>query len=272
MSPPETGHARTPGAHGSDHPGGADDVELHLPHGSIWPILMAIAVSVAAVGIAIPLLLPIGVVLILGALAGWVKEDTKWWDEHIGTGEGAGRLGVILFMSSEIFLFGALFATYFSFKAASGHWPDTEVHLPLLKTFIFSLFLFASSGTVHMAEKHLHAGNHKAFLQWWGATIALGAIFLGGQVNEYMTLISEGAVLGSGHFVTTFYMITGTHGLHVLAGIVALIVVFIRGLKGQFNQKRNLAPLGASMYWHFVDAIWVVVFTVLYIFPFLLHI
>lgn len=246
--------------------------ELKLPHGSIWPILIAAAITLLGLGIVIPIMLPIGLVALLLTLAGWVSEDMDWWEKGIGTGAGPGRLGTILFMSSEIFLFGALFATYFTFQAAADHWPDGDIHLPVVKTLIFSLFLFASSGTIHVAEKHLKEGRHKQFLQWWGATIVLGAIFLGGQVDEYITLIGEGATLGSSKFTTTFYMITGTHGLHVAGGLVALIIAFIRGAKGQFDEKRHLFPQTASMYWHFVDAIWVVVYTMLYIFPFVLHI
>ena len=116
-----------------------------------------------------------------------------------------------------------------------------------------------------MAESALKKGDRTGYLRWWAVTILFGAIFLAGQVWEYATLIAEGEVLGSGHFTTTFYMITGTHGLHVLGGLIFLIIVFVRSLKGQFNEKRHLAPQAAAMYWHFVDAIWVIVFTLLYI-------
>lgn len=249
-------------AHG--HEGNED--ELHLPHGSWWPIIVALGITLLGVGLIFG-----GVFLIVGfaalafSILGWVREDSKWWNELVGTGDGPGRAGILFFMSSEILLFGALFATYFSFRAASdGHWPDQHVHLPLLKTGIFSLFLFASSATVHMSEKHLKNDNRKGFLAWWGLTIVLGAVFLAGQVWEYITLIHEGVTLSSSHFATTFYMITGTHGLHVAGGLIVLIIVFVRGLKGQFNSKRHLAPQAAAMYWHFVDAIWVIVFTLLY--------
>ena len=194
-------------------------------------------------------------------------EDHKWWNEKLGTGEGVGKFGAVLFMSSEIFLFGALFATYFTFQSQSSEWPDQHVHLPLVKTGIFTAILLSSSFTAYLAEKKLHSGDKRGFNMWWGTTIVLGLIFLGGQVDEYRTLLSEGVGLSTSHFASTFYMITGTHGLHVLGGVIFMIIVFIRSLKGQFNQERNMAPTIASCYWHFVDVIWVFVFTVLYILP-----
>lgn len=240
--------------------------ELHLPHGSIWPVLVALGITALGVGIVLggPATV-IGLVILLATLYGWILEDHKFWNEKIGTGEAVGRMGILFFMSSEVLLFGSLFATYFSFRASAVEWPDQDVHLPLVKTGIFSIFLLSSSWTIHQAEKHLKNDNRRGFLQWWTITVLFGAIFLYGQVDEYLTLIHEGVTLSSGHFATTFYMITGTHGLHVLGGLIFLIIVLVRGLKGQFNSKRHLAPQAAALYWHFVDAIWIIVFTALYI-------
>jgi heme/copper-type cytochrome/quinol oxidase subunit 3 len=248
----------------------SDDAhDLHLPHGSWWPVALALAITFLGVTVVMGGMLPIvGVIVLLAALGGWVKEDTKWWREKVGTGEPSGRLGIALFMSSEIFLFGALFATYFTFRSQSlaiGEWPDQHVELPILKTGLFSLVLISSSFTAYLAEKKLHNNDKKGFHLWWGITILFGAIFLAGQVWEYVTLIEEGVTLNSSHFASTFYMITGTHGLHVLGGLIFLIIVYVRSLKGQFDGERNLAPTAASWYWHFVDAIWIIVFTMLYI-------
>lgn len=248
----------------SGHPTEGED--LHLPHGSWWPVIVALGITLLGVGIILGgIALVVGVLALIISLTGWFMEDHKWWNEKLGTGEGVGKLGAILFMSSEIFLFGALFATYFTFKGQSPEWPDQHVHLPLLKTGIFSIILISSSFTAYVAEKKLHAGNKKGFHLWWGTTILFGAIFLAGQVWEYATLLSEGVGLTTSHYASSFYMITGTHGLHVLGGLIFLIIVFVRSLKGQFNGERNLAPTVASWYWHFVDAIWIVVFTLLYL-------
>lgn len=250
--------------------GNGDVHDLHLPHGSWWPVAIALGITLFGIGLVVqgPMLF-IGLAALLVAIGGWVKEDTTWWKEKVGTGEPSGRLGILLFMSSEILLFGALFATYFTFRSqslASGEgWPDQHVELPILKTALFSVVLLSSSVTAYLAEKKLHVNDKKGFHLWWGITILFGAVFLGGQVWEYVELIHHGVTLNSSHFASTFYMITGTHGLHVLGGLIFLGIVFVRSLKGQFNSERNLAPTAASWYWHFVDAIWIFVFTALYI-------
>lgn len=255
----------------SSHPSTANGTpEPHLPHGSIWPFLLANAIAVVGLGLILNIpVLAIGIALLAAVLVGWWMEDYRWWKTNTGTGPGMARAGTLLFISSEVFIFGALFSTYFTFQRLAAHWPDVEGHfeLPVLKTGIFTLFLFASSATIHQAEKHIRAGNKTGFNQWWGATILLGAVFLGGQVNEYITLIGEGHVLGSSQYMTTFYLLTGTHGLHVFGGLVYLVVVWIRSLKGQFDEHRHAGPETAAMYWHFVDLVWVFVFSVLYLIP-----
>jgi cytochrome c oxidase subunit 3 len=245
--------------------------EPHLPHGSIWPFWLANAIALFGLGMifvhSTPAVVAMGLLAILLVLFMWVKEDYGWWKTNTGTGPGIAKAGTLLFISSEVFIFGALFTTYFTFQRLAVHWPDVDVHLPIVKTGIFTLFLFASRGPIHKAEKHLMAGNHKGFRNWWLMTIILGAIFLGGQVWEYATLLGEGHGLTAGQFMTSFYMVTGTHGLHVLGGLIYLIIVYVRASKGQFDQHRHAAPETAALYWHFVDLVWVLVFTVFYIVP-----
>jgi len=259
----------------------------HLPHGSWWPFWLAIGISLFGLGIILVgnsmrdpavadaaeralqfapspfalAFLGFGLVFLVGSLLGWIRQDFHWWKDNVGTGTHIPKSGTLLFIGSEIFLFGALFASYFSYKAiatAEGlGWPDANeeghvVHLPLLTTIIFTMFLFSSSWTLHKAEGQL-------------ATIVLGAIFLAGQVNEYATLISEDQTLGSSAFMTAFFMLTGTHGLHVFGGLCALIIVYVRASKGQFDERRHAMPQAVGLYWHFVDIVWVVVFTVIYL-------
>lgn len=275
----------------SAHPAPGKDGahEFHLPHGSWAPFWLANAIALLCLGLiffgrslnigggtsTISPAFGIGFLLLgVGALAatliGWFIQDYKWWATNTGTGLHIPKAGILLFIGSEIFLFGALFATYFTFKGLAGsHWPDTHVELPLLKVAVFTLFLFASSYTVHKAEGALKRGHHKAFRNWWGLTIVLGLVFLAGQVMEYATLIEEGHTLGSSHFMAAFFMLTGTHGLHVFGGLCALTVVWVRAMKGQFDAERHAFPQAASMYWHFVDIVWVVVFAVIYLANFL---
>ncbi len=263
----------------------APPTEFHLPHGSWAPFWLANAIALLVIGLIVlgralnlnggaPTVVPVpvglaflglGVVALLGSLVGWFVQDYKWWNTNTGTGLHVPKAGILLFIASEVFLFGALFATYFTFKNMAHEWPDAEVELPLLKTGVFTLFLFSSSYTIHKAEHHLKRGNHKAFRAWWLATIVFGLVFLGGQVNEYANLIREGHGLGTSSFMAAFFMLTGTHGLHVFGGLCALTVVFIRAAKGQFDAERHAFPQAASMYWHFVDIVWVVVFAVIYL-------
>jgi cytochrome c oxidase subunit 3 len=273
-------------AHGSD-------AQMHLPHGSVWPFWLALAIALLGCGImalgqslhmndpyaphvASPLslvLLGAGVAAVVGALAGWFFEDYRWWNSLTGTGTHVPKAGALLFISSEVFLFGALFTNYFTFQSLNhGHWPDiapgpdgAPFQLPLLRTAVFTLFLFSSSGTIHLAEHNLKRGNHAAFVKWWGLTILLGLVFLGGQVYEYTQLIHEGHTLGSSQFMSAFFILTGTHGLHVFGGLCLLTVMWLRARKGQFTPERHAGPQVASMYWHFVDIIWVFVFGIVYV-------
>lgn len=250
--------------------------EPHLPHGSIWPFFLALAIALFGIGMiyvnSTLVLVAAGLLSILFVIAMWVREDIGWWKTNTGTGPGMAKAGTLLFIGSEVFIFGALFTSYFTFQQLADHWPDVDVHLPIVKTGIFTLFLFASSATIHKAEKHLMNGEHQKFRAWWLMTIVLGIIFLIGQVLEYRELLAHGFGLTSGHFMTSFYMVTGTHGLHVAGGLIYLIIVYIRASKGQFDQHRHAAPETAALYWHFVDLVWVLVFTVFYIVPtYVLH-
>jgi cytochrome c oxidase subunit 3 len=265
----------------------------HLPHGSIWPFLMGNAIAILGLSLLVvgrnlrlsksDLLEQVARANISGALVfavialgflflvlgGWIREDIRWWKSNTGTGLGMAKAGTLLFISSEIFIFGALFTTYFTFQKMSTHWPDMH-HWPfqdLSKVLIFTVFLFASSATIHKAEKHLRAGEKQQFEQWWLITIILGAIFLAGQVWEYYELIHEGATLGSSQYMTSFFMLTGTHGIHVFGGLIGLIIAYVRSKKGNFDEHRHAYPESIAMYWHFVDMIWVIVLSVLYLIP-----
>lgn len=282
-------HPTAAGAGHDDHAN--PDAGMHLPHGSWVPFLLACAIALLGIGIVVLgrslqlyvpgvphvpstaalVILGLGLVAVVGSLVGWFVQDYHWWHLKLGTGTHIPKAGTLLFISSEVFLFGALFTNYFTFQHLSQvrgtGWPDVggEFSLPILKTAIFSCFLFASSGSVHMAEHNLKRGNHNAFKAWWGITILLGGVFLVGQVLEYTKLISEGHTLGSSQFMTAFFILTGTHGLHVFAGLVMLTVIWVRGMKGQFTATRHAGPQIASMYWHFVDIVWVFVFGVIYL-------
>lgn len=242
--------------------------ELHLPHGSWMPIFLATAIMLVLLGIVLQgFWLFAGVAAFLLVGLAWIYEDTDWYAEHIGTGPEMGRWGTLLFIGSEVMIFGALFATYFNFKAQAPAWPpEGTPHLPLVSTSIFTIILFLSGATMHWAHSALRKGEMRKYKGHLVLTIVLGTIFMIGQAMEYTHLIGEGLTLQSHPFGSTFYMLTGTHGLHVIAGLVFLGIVAYRSFAyGQMTPERHTALEAAALYWHFVDLVWVFVFAVIYL-------
>jgi heme/copper-type cytochrome/quinol oxidase subunit 3 len=136
----------------------------------------------------------------------------------------------------------------------------------VLRTALFSLALFASSATIVVAERRLHRNDQRGFLLWLLATIALGAIFLFGQITEYQRLAHDGITISSNLFTSAFFTLTGFHGAHVVVGLIALTVLALLGWLGDFRGgAHGNAVQAVSIYWHFVDVVWVVVFSVAYL-------
>jgi heme/copper-type cytochrome/quinol oxidase subunit 3 len=134
------------------------------------------------------------------------------------------------------------------------------------RTLLFSLFLFASSATVYMAERRLGRDDQRGFLLWLGITIAFGAIFLIGQLTEYARLYADGITIGTNLFTTAFFTLTGFHGFHVLVGLICLSVLWLLARRGDFRAgRRRVAVDTVSIYWHFVDAVWVVILSLVYL-------
>ena len=139
--------------------------------------------------------------------------------------------------------------------------------LDLFKTGLFSLCLFASSFTIWRAETGLRNNNQRRMIGWLSATIMLGGIFIVGQGIEYWHLFKSGVDVSSNLFATTFFTLTGFHGLHVCVGLIALLVLLGLALAGD-SKKRPWPGLDAvGLYWHFVDVVWVFVLSVVYILP-----
>ncbi len=173
-------------------------------------------------------------------------------------------LGVLAFIFSEATFFGALIITYLLYHHATGNGPGPR-DLDVVRTGMFSLFLFASSGTIVRAERKLAGGDYGGFRTWLLATIVLGAIFIGGQAWEYSRMFSEGVFPNTNLFAASFFTLTGFHGFHVIVGLIALGVVAWMTFKGDFLRGHHAAVQAVATYWHFVDAVWVVVFSVVYL-------
>jgi cytochrome c oxidase subunit 3/cytochrome o ubiquinol oxidase subunit 3 len=147
-------------------------------------------------------------------------------------------------------------------KSATGPQPATVLHAPIFLT----ICLLSSSLTIHMAVKVLKGGNVRSFAWWWCGTVVLGGIFLAGTAREWRHLIYEdGLSIQTNLFGTTYYSLVGLHAFHVVVGLAALTLVLAFAIRGDVRQEHSERAEVLSMYWHFVDAVWVVVFTVVYI-------
>ena len=204
-------------------------------------------------------------VFLLG-LYGWVYHAfvKSFWDRGADhESESKLRWGMIAFLGSEIATFGAGFVYYFFIRV--GEWPPGEI--PGLTGLVLAntLILIASSATIHYAHVALRKNNRGRFLGLLAVTLLLGLIFIGGQAYEYYEFILvEGHTLTESIYWNGFYGLTGLHGLHVSLGAVMLAIVFARGLSGQYSAERHVSVSTVSMYWHFVDVVWVFLVVVLY--------
>jgi heme/copper-type cytochrome/quinol oxidase subunit 3 len=175
------------------------------------------------------------------------------------------RIGMLTFLVSEGCFFLLLILGYLFYNRHPLSGPSPESLLHAKTTGFYTLCLLASSGTVWLAEKKLKAKKHSAFRWLLAATILLGAIFIFGQGREYLRIFQAGVLINSNLFATTFFTLTGFHGLHVCVGLVALMIVMGLGLAGDFNGGRLEAMKSIGLYWHFVDMVWLVVFSVIYL-------
>jgi len=179
-------------------------------------------------------------------------------------------LGMLLFITSEVMFFGGLFAAYFSVRANAAQWPPEQFQ-ETLKIMPFvgpaTILLILSSVSCQYAVWAIRRDDRTVFLRAMTVTVVLGITFLLMQATDYVLLGSEGLTLASGTFGTTYYTLTGFHGAHVFGGVIMLSVILYRGMAGQFSAKHYDAVEGASLYWHFVDVVWILLFSLLYLLP-----
>jgi cytochrome c oxidase subunit 3 len=275
--------------------------DYHLVDPSPWPIVGAVAVFIAAVGgiswmhhlySAAPMVFGVGVIGIIYTMVGWwrdVTREAQYDAYHTRIVQISHRYGMILFIASEVMFFVAWFWAYFNTAlfpnnpqdiartillgcgpgattcTAPGTWPPYGIetfdpwHLPLLNT----LILLTSGTTVTWAH-HALLENDREGLKWGLiCTIILGAAFTCVQAYEY----SHAHFAFAGHiYGSTFFMATGFHGFHVIIGTTFLIVCLLRALAGHFTPKQHLGFEFAAWYWHFVDVVWLFLFSCIYVY------
>ncbi len=183
-------------------------------------------------------------------------------------------LGMLLFLTSEVMFFAGLFAAYFAVRARYTPWPTINpetgesFHLAILPLVgPATVLLILSSFTCQMAVWGIRRGDRTVFVRNIGVTFLIGIVFLIMQAIDYVTLGQEGLTMSSGVYGTTYFTLTGFHGAHVFAGVIMLGVVLYRGMAGQFSARHHDAVEATSLYWHFVDVVWILLFSLLYLLP-----
>jgi cytochrome c oxidase subunit 3 len=175
-----------------------------------------------------------------------------------------GRVGMYCLIAAEAAIFTIFVVAYIFYigKSLTGPQPRDVLRIPIF----FTLCLLSSSLTIHFAVKLLRSGRVRSFGLWWLLTVALGTIFLAGTIREWRHLINdEGLTIQTNLFGTTYYSLVGLHAFHVTVGLLALMTVALFALLGQVGQEHAERAEVLSMYWHFVDGVWVVVFIVVYV-------
>ncbi len=178
------------------------------------------------------------------------------------------KLAAGLFILSEANLFLILIIAYVYYHAIPAGGPSAANSLDPWRTGAFSICLFASSATMWLADRSLGRDSRGAHRFWLAITILLGAVFLYGQGNEYARLINSGVTWSRNLFGTTFFTLTGFHGLHVFGGLCALAIVASISLAPEMTERRREAFSAVGMYWHFVDGVWVAIFAIVYLWAF----
>jgi cytochrome c oxidase subunit 3 len=259
-----------------------DDWPRGFGEASVWPIVTGAGVAGLYLGVALaavargdepiavgplpPVVIAAGAALFLAGLYGWTYHGFvgHYW-RWAPAGEGLDlRWGMVLFLVTDVMTFSAGFVYYFFVR--TGPWPPGELP-PLLSSLLLvnTLILIASSVTLHFAHGAIREDHRGRFLALLAVTVLFGVVFVGGQVLEYYELLVVEGVDVDGVFGSAFFALTGLHGLHVALGVVLLGMVLVRGLAGQFSAERHTAVATASMYWHFVDIVWVFLVVTLYV-------
>jgi cytochrome c oxidase subunit III len=170
-------------------------------------------------------------------------------------------VGVVVWLASELMFFAGLFAAYFTLRGLNDPWPPDDVHLEIVTTSLATVVLVGSSGTMHLAVGAAHRGDRRASVRWLAITALMGAVFLVNLGYEY----SEADFSIDTHaYGSIFYLLTGFHGLHVIGGLVFMGAVAVL-VAGRSRAPAHQTVEVCAYYWHFVDVVWVAMFTTVYV-------
>lgn len=194
------------------------------------------------------------------------REHHAIYDYDSGPPVDRGKFAIWLFLATEVMFFTGLIGTYIVLRNGTASWPDPEERLAVGITALNTFILITSSWFMVRALLAIQKGDKAGLVKWLGATILGGSVFLGIQVYEYSVLIfHQHSLPNTDIFWSTFYAMTGFHGLHVLVGIIWLIVLWIGAVRGKYTRENHLRIELGGLYWHFVDLVWVLLFTIVYL-------
>ena len=249
------------GSHGS----------IHLPAPSSWPSMVALGMLIAAVGALTHVsLVVLGVLWTIWAIVRFAVEHHRT-PEHADQTGGLEldhrKMAMWVFLGSECFFFGTLVATYQAYKGRSvvGPAPHEILNIPL--TTISTFVLLMSSLLMVLALAAAQRGDRRETRRWLLGTALLGLVFLGFQVYEFRAFVHEGLTLQQNLFGSTFFVLTGFHGAHVSVGVLWLLTLWILDRRGRLTVADAVKVEIAGLYWHFVDVVWIAIFTLVYLVP-----
>ncbi len=188
------------------------------------------------------------------------------YDYDSGPPVERGKFAIWLFLATEVMFFSGLIGAYIVLRTAAAEWPDPTKVLAVDITAFNTFVLITSSWLMVKSLFAAEAGDKGGILKWLGLTILGGSLFVGIQIYEYIELVKHGALPHANIFWSTFYLTTGFHGFHVIVGVIWLICAWFAALRGKYSPKNYLGLELAGLYWHFVDLVWVLLFTIIYLF------
>lgn len=195
-----------------------------------------------------------------------MSEASHEGGHYTSLGVESRKLGMWIFLASECLLFGTLIFTFLLYRNKGLEGPTPQQILDIPVTTISTFVLLMSSFSIVLALHGIQTGNIKAFRRWILTTAIGGTVFLGFQTYEFTVFVEEGLGLTTSVFGSSFFMLTGTHGFHVAIGVIWMLALFFSSLRGGLTVDGALKVDTMALYWHFVDVIWIVIFTVVYLF------
>lgn len=257
-----------PAAHAHEtHVAGHSEHAAEEHHNTFMPLWLTLGTTLFLLGALYTPLAIVGFLVMGASIVGWIRQDVHELRGKPFQIHGSDYLyGTIVLIFSEIVIFGILFTFYFwSRSHTDGFVPHQILDMEMFPIYLNTAILLSSGVTVEVAKWRLKKDDMTGFRIWLGLTVLLGIAFVAGQVTEYGHLLGEGLSPTTSVYGTSFFSLTGVHGLHVVAGVIVLGLLLALSFTGFVRKERLSGMEGAFIYWHFVDGIWILVVSIVYL-------